>query len=142
MLRHGVRLRTVRTPEQLQAALDYVESLGEQTESATEYPPTLNANCGYCDHRTNCPAYAAALAGVGITGLPSYVAEDALMEHALERVLCEWHLFSATLWATMPSRQHLPARTRAVLDFLLTIFGGEDRDPWLAAAGCETVRKI
>jgi DNA-binding transcriptional LysR family regulator len=86
--------------------------------------------------------YAAALAGVGITGLPSYVAEDALMEHALERVLCEWHLFSATLWATMPSRQHLPARTRAVLDFLLTIFGGEDRDPWLAAAGCETVRKI
>jgi hypothetical protein len=37
--------------------------LGEQTESAKEYPPTLNANCGYCDHRTNCPAYAAALAG-------------------------------------------------------------------------------
>ncbi len=84
--------------------------------------------------------YAAALAGLGITGLPSYVAEDALMEHALERILPEWHLFSATLWATMPSRQHLPARTRAVLDFLLQIFGGEDRDPWLAAAGCETLR--
>jgi DNA-binding transcriptional LysR family regulator len=84
--------------------------------------------------------YAAALAGLGITGLPSYVAEDALMEHALERILPEWHLFSATLWATMPSRQHLPARTRAVLDFLLSIFGGEDRDPWLAAAGCETLR--
>lgn len=84
--------------------------------------------------------YAAALAGLGIAGLPSYVAEDALVEHALERILPEWHLFSATLWATMPSRQHLPARTRAVLDFLLSIFGGEDRDPWLAAAGCETVR--
>lgn len=84
--------------------------------------------------------YAAALAGLGITGLPSFVAEDALIEHALERVLPEWRLFSGTLWATMPSRQHLPARTRAVLDFLLGIFGGEDRDPWLAAAGCETVR--
>lgn len=84
--------------------------------------------------------YAAALAGLGITGLPSYVAEDALMEHALERVLPEWQLFSGTLWATMPSRKHLPARTRAVLDFLLQIFGGEDRDPWLAAAGCETQR--
>lgn len=84
--------------------------------------------------------YAAALAGLGIAGLPSYVAEDALMEGALERVLPGWELFSATLWATMPSRQHLPARTRAVLDFLLGIFGGEDRDPWLAAAGCETVR--
>ena len=31
--------------------------------------------------------YAAALAGLGITGLPSFVAEDALLEHALERVL-------------------------------------------------------
>lgn len=84
--------------------------------------------------------YAAALAGLGIAGLPSYVAEDALMEHALERILPEWRLFSATLWATMPSRQHVPARTRAVMDFLLGIFGGEDRDPWLAAAGCETLR--
>jgi hypothetical protein len=25
-----------------------------------------------------------------------------------------------------------------MLDFLIEIFGGEDRDPWLAAAGCET----
>ena len=83
--------------------------------------------------------YAAALAGLGVAGLPSYVVEDALMEGALERLLPEWHLFSATLWATMPSRRHLPARTRAVLDFLLAVFGGEDRDPWLAAAGCATV---
>jgi hypothetical protein len=33
------------------------------------------------------------------------------------------------------------ARTRAFLDFLFGIFGGEDRDPWLAAAGCETTRR-
>ena len=82
--------------------------------------------------------YAAALAGLGIAGLPSYVIEDALMEHALERVLPEWRLFDVTLWAGMPSRRHLPARTRALLDFLLQVFGGEDRDPWLAAAGCAT----
>lgn len=83
--------------------------------------------------------YAAALAGLGITGLPSFVLEDALMEHALERVLPEWQLFRGTLWVTLPSRKHLPARTRAVLDFLLEIFGGVDHDPWLAAAGCETI---
>jgi hypothetical protein len=47
-------------------------------------------------------------------------------------------MFHVTLWAGMPSRRHLPARTRVFLDFLLQIFGGEDRDPWLAAAGCET----
>ncbi len=83
--------------------------------------------------------YAAALAGLGITGLPSFVVEDALMEHALERVLPEWQLFSGTLWVTLPSRKHLPARTRVVLDFLLEIFGGVDHDPWLTAAGCETI---
>jgi DNA-binding transcriptional LysR family regulator len=83
-------------------------------------------------------SYAAALAGVGITGLPSYVIAGALLDRRLERVLPEWRLFDLTLWAGMPTRRHLPARTRAFLDFLLELFGGEDCDPWLAAAGCST----
>jgi DNA-binding transcriptional LysR family regulator len=82
--------------------------------------------------------YAAALHGLGIAGLPSYVIEDALLENALERVLPQWRLFDVTLWAGMPSRRYLPARTRAFVDFLVEVFGGEDRDPWLAAAGCAT----
>jgi len=82
--------------------------------------------------------YAAALHGLGISGLPSYMIEDALLEQALERVLPAWRLFSLTLWAALPSRKHLPARTRVLLDFLLQVFGGADRDPWLAAAGCES----
>ncbi|TXI22046.1 MAG: LysR family transcriptional regulator [Roseateles sp.] len=82
--------------------------------------------------------YAAALHGLGIAGLPSFVVEDALMEHALERVLPEWRMFSITMWAAMPTRKYVPARTRAFVDFLLEIFGGEDRDPWLVAAGCAT----
>ena len=82
--------------------------------------------------------YAAALAGMGITGLPSFVAEDALLENALERVLPCWHLLSMTIYAGMPTRKHVPARTRAFVDFLVQTFGGEDRDPWLIAAGCET----
>jgi DNA-binding transcriptional LysR family regulator len=83
--------------------------------------------------------YAAALAGMGITGLPSFVAADALLENALERVLPQWHLQSATLYAGMPTRKYVPTRTRVFVDFLVTTFGGEDRDPWLAAAGCETL---
>jgi DNA-binding transcriptional LysR family regulator len=82
--------------------------------------------------------YAAALAGLGITGLPSFVAEDALLENALERVLPQWHLLTTTLYAGMPTRKHVPARTRVFIDFLVKTFGGEDRDPWLLAAGCET----
>lgn len=84
--------------------------------------------------------YAAALAGMGITGLPSFVAEDALLENALERVLPCWTLLSTTIYAGMPTRKHMPARTRAFVDFLVRTFGGEDRDPWLIAAGCETQR--
>ena len=84
--------------------------------------------------------YAAALAGLGITGLPSYVAEDALLEHALERVLPHWHLLTTTLWAGMPTRKHVPARTRVFVDYLVKTFGGEHRDPWLLAAGRETLR--
>ena len=82
--------------------------------------------------------YAAALAGMGITGLPSFVVADALLEHALERVLPQWRLDSMTLYAGMPTRKHIPARTRAFVDFLVETFGGEDRDPWLIAAGCPT----
>jgi len=103
-------------------------------ESVTVIPPKRPAlSTSHID-----TMYAAALAGLGVAGLPSFVIEDALLENALERVLPEWRLFSTTLWAGMPTRKHLPARTRAFLDFLIEIFGGQDRDPWLAAAGCET----
>jgi DNA-binding transcriptional LysR family regulator len=86
--------------------------------------------------------YAAALAGMGIAGLPSFVAADALLENALERVLPHWHLLDTTLYAGMPTRKYVPARTRVFVDFLVATFGGEDRDPWLAAAGCETPPKL
>lgn len=82
--------------------------------------------------------YATALAGLGIVGLPSFMVEDALLEGALERVLPHWSLLDYRIYAAMPTRKHLPARTRVFIDFLVEVFGGQDRDPWLAAAGCET----
>lgn len=63
MLRHGAKQETTRTSEQLADALAYVETIGRQTETATAYPARLNANCSYCDHRKQCPAYADALKG-------------------------------------------------------------------------------
>jgi len=82
--------------------------------------------------------YAAALAGLGIAGLPSFMAEDALLEQALERVLPQWHMRTVTLFAAMPTRKHVPMRTRAFVDFLVATFGQHRRDPWLASAGCES----
>jgi len=61
MLRHGIRMTTERTPEQLDATKRYVEALGSMTEEATHFPPRLNTNCVWCDHRADCPAYADAL---------------------------------------------------------------------------------
>jgi len=82
--------------------------------------------------------YACALHGLGVAGLPSFVVGDALMEGALERVLSQWRIYNYQLWAAMPTRKFVPARTRAFMDFLIEIFGGRDEDPWLAAAGCPT----
>jgi DNA-binding transcriptional LysR family regulator len=82
--------------------------------------------------------YAAALAGIGITGLPSFIAEDALTESVLERVLPHWHLQTLTVYAAMPTRKHVPMRTRAFVDFLVQTFATESQDPWLAAARCES----
>lgn len=63
MLRHGIRQTTERTDEELDGVLRYVETLGRQTESATEFPARLNSNCTWCDHKHQCPAYADALKG-------------------------------------------------------------------------------
>jgi RecB family exonuclease len=63
MLRHGVRQETTRTEEQLEAALAYIETLGQQMETAESFPARLNPNCVHCDHRRNCPAYARAMEG-------------------------------------------------------------------------------
>lgn len=104
-------------------------------ESVTIVAPVSILNTNHID--TN---YAVALAAMGITGLPSFVAEDALLENALERVLTQWHLLTLTVYAATPTRKHMPARTRAFIDFLVETFGGEDADPWLKAAGCESPR--
>lgn len=73
----------------------------------------------------------AAVAGLGIAGLPSFVAAAALREGRLERVLPAWRGISLSLHVAMPTRRHVPVRTRAFVDFLVESFGGEERDPWL-----------
>jgi len=78
---------------------------------------------------------AATIAGLGIAGLPSFVVEDAMREGRLERVLPQWRGLALNLYAAVPTRKHLPTRTRAFVDFLVQTFGGNDSDPWLADDG-------
>lgn len=77
--------------------------------------------------------YAAAIAGMGVAGLPTFMAADALRDGRLVRVLPDWHGGALQLYAAIPTRKHIPARTRAFMDFLVETFGGNQDDPWLAA---------
>lgn len=79
------------------------------------------------NHEVN---HGCALAGLGIAALPSYTAQDDLRAGRLERVLPGWRLFDLTIWGCVPTRKHLPASTRALLDFLVDELGGRDHDPW------------
>lgn len=81
--------------------------------------------------------YAAALAGMGIVGLPSFMADDALRHGRLQRVLGGWRVATLSLWVGLPSRQHLPLATRAFRDFLVDTYGATPQaDPWLARLPC------
>ena len=82
--------------------------------------------------------YAAALAGLGIAGLPSFVVANALNAGRLKRVLPHWRLATLPIVAAMPTRKYVPVRSRAFIDYLVDQLGGELKDPWLSAAGCET----
>lgn len=81
---------------------------------------------------------AGALAGMGITGLPSFAVHDALRQGRLVQVLGDWRVAEVTIWAALPSRRQVPAAVRAMLDFLRREFPGGDADPWLPQAAAET----
>jgi DNA-binding transcriptional LysR family regulator len=76
--------------------------------------------------------YAAALAGMGVTGLPTFMVADAIRDGRLQRVLPQWHGGTLQLYAAMPTRKHMPTRTRVFVDFLVETFGGRQEDPWLS----------
>ena len=69
----------------------------------------------------------AALAGGGVALQPTYLANPHLADGSLQRVLPDWHLPMMSIYALYPSRKHLSATVRALLDFLAERFASE---PW------------
>lgn len=78
---------------------------------------------------------AAAVAGLGICVLPSFIAAPAFEAGELEPLLRDFPLEEGALHAVMPSRA-TTARVRALVDFLAARFGPEPSwDPcWMAGA--------
>lgn len=123
---HDLREHDTLLPPVAELQRGVVFERRDGTETLHIVPKVPVLMCGHTDTNRS-----AALAGLGVVGLPSFAIETALQDGRLERVLPEWRLFSLTLWAATPSRKHLPARTKVFLEFLVESFGGEDRDPWL-----------
>jgi len=63
MLRHDIDQPVYRDRKTIDDAAGYVVALGKRTETDKLWEPTLNENCGYCDHRKRCEKYQAAVAG-------------------------------------------------------------------------------
>jgi DNA-binding transcriptional LysR family regulator len=61
--------------------------------------------------------FTAALDGAGIAVLPQFPAANYLSAGALVHVLPEWMFGRFTVYAALPTRKLIPARTRAFLDF-------------------------
>ena len=92
---------------------------------------------------------AAAVAGLGICILPTFIASPSIGSGELEAILRDYPLEEGALFAVMPPGRATTARVRALVDFLVQRFGPEPEwDPcWLpereraAAAGRKAAKR-
>ena len=65
----------------------------------------------------------AAIHGVGISMMPTFLASGALQQGLLKRVLSDYPLQTEALYAIYPSQRYLPRRIRTLVDLLVESFG-------------------
>lgn len=70
----------------------------------------------------------AAIAGLGITILPIFIAAKALKNGLLINALPHALPVADTIYAVYPQNRHLPRKVRAVIDHLVAVFSGDP--PW------------
>jgi putative RecB family exonuclease len=111
MVRHGIKLHTTRTSEQVADALKYVGATAQQIATAAksgDYPCTLSAACGTCLYRLSCPAYRALLTA-------SEAVHDAA-PRSLEMVASQREHMSALAKAADARKRELDVILRQALD--------------------------
>jgi DNA-binding transcriptional LysR family regulator len=82
--------------------------------------PCLSSNSG-----DTC--WAAALAGQGVILQPSFLVDTDLAAGTLVELMPEYRAVDLGLYAVYPTRKHVPAKVRALLDFLGERFGDVGR---------------
>jgi DNA-binding transcriptional LysR family regulator len=88
---------------------------------------TVKVNC-HMHTNNGDTARAAALAGQGVIWQPTFLIGNDLRAGKLVQVLPDYRLPDIDVLAVYPSRRHLSAKIRAVIDFLVDAFG--DVPPW------------
>ena len=88
---------------------------------------TVKVNC-HMHSNNGDTARAAALAGQGVIWQPTFLLGNDLRAGKLIQVLPEYRLPDIDILALYPSRRHLSAKIRAMIDFLVDAF--DDVPPW------------
>lgn len=70
----------------------------------------------------------AAISGLGFTILPDFIVCNAVRTGQLMPTLTEYEFDAPSLYAVWSPNRHMPRRVRAMVDFLITRFGGQA--PW------------
>ncbi len=65
----------------------------------------------------------AALCGLGIISLPTFIVGNELYKNTLQQVLVEYVLPEISIYALFPSRRYLSAKVRTFIDFISNYFG-------------------
>ncbi len=71
---------------------------------------------------------AAAIAGLGITLLPTFIVGPEINARRLEQILADYCPIEISIYAIFPSRRYLSAKVRTFVDFLSEYFG--DNPDW------------
>ena len=66
----------------------------------------------------------AAIAGIGLVVLPTFIVSEALRGGKLKAVLCDFELDDPAIHAVWPPNRELSAKVRAFVDFMSERFGG------------------
>lgn len=71
---------------------------------------------------------AAAIGGLGITYLPTFIVETAVREHSLDILLPAFRAPELGIYAVFPSNRYVPHRVRALVEYLAQRIGS--KPPW------------
>jgi DNA-binding transcriptional LysR family regulator len=125
---HGVPLVPADLAQHTCIGYSYAASADEwRFSDAAGQPHPVTVNCSM--HANNGDtARAAALAGAGIIWQPTFLIGADLRAGRLVPLLPGFHLPDIDVLAVYPSRRHLSAKVRVMIDFLAAQF--EDTPPW------------